>query len=158
MRKLTETKIRHAKPTNKDQWLSDGAGLYLRIRKSGSRNWVIRRMQNGRNQVITLGTYPETSLKQARLLAARYQLKQEVHGITVADLVERYLQEVVEPTHKRAELPKGYMDRAVLPVMAGARFRMLRGRSAWHSSRIMQRTTDAMVSLLPGLLNSYART
>ena len=48
-------KVRRAKLTNKDQWLNDGDGLYLRIRKGGSRNWIIRRKRLGKTGIITLG-------------------------------------------------------------------------------------------------------
>jgi hypothetical protein len=48
-------KVRRAKPSNKDQCLNDGDGLYLRIRKGGSRNWVIRRKRLGKTESITLG-------------------------------------------------------------------------------------------------------
>ena len=104
MGKLTDTAIRRKKPTSKDQWLNDGAGLYLRIRKSGSRIWVIRRKRNGKTQIITLGSYPEVSLKEARLEAAQYQLKQTVSGATVEALVTKYMTEVVEIKHKRPGL------------------------------------------------------
>jgi hypothetical protein len=63
MGKLTEAKVRTAKATDKEQWLNDGDGLYLRIHKSGSKVWIIRRKQFGKTQIITLDPYPTMQLK-----------------------------------------------------------------------------------------------
>ena len=84
MGKLTEAKVRTSKPENKDRWLNDGSGLYLRIRKGGGKVWVIRRKQHGKTQIITLNDYPTLSLREARLKAAEYQLKKSVSNTSVA--------------------------------------------------------------------------
>jgi hypothetical protein len=78
---LSETKVRHAKPAAKDQWLRDGAGLYLRVRAGGSKVWVIRRKRHGKTSIITLGQYP--------LVVARLTERQdrELGGVEVADVV-----------------------------------------------------------------------
>ena len=68
--KLTDTRIRATRAMDKDQWINDGAGLYLRIYPTGSRIWVVRRKQQGKTQIIRMGAYPGISLKQARLEAA----------------------------------------------------------------------------------------
>ena len=39
---LTDTQIRNAKVENKEYNLSDGAGLYLRIKTNGSKCWILR--------------------------------------------------------------------------------------------------------------------
>lgn len=115
MQRLTEARIRAAKPTDKDQMLSDGAGLYLRIRPGGSKKWVIRKKLKGKTTVTTLGAYPHLRLKQARLKAAEMALKSDISSVRVSDLAKKYLDEVIDPTHKRPELVHGYFDRAILP-------------------------------------------
>lgn len=66
MTKLTDTKCRAAKPGAKDQKLSDGNGLYLLITKHGSKLWKWKYRYNGVEKKLSLGSYPEVSIKQAR--------------------------------------------------------------------------------------------
>lgn len=121
--KLTEAKVRAAKPNNKDQMLNDGNGLYLRIRPGGSKKWIIRKKFNGRVTVSTLGQYPSVGLKQARLAAAELAMSKDVNSIKVSDLVTKYMNEVVNPTHRRADFVQGYMNRAVLPALGHRKVR-----------------------------------
>lgn len=121
--KLNEARIRAAKATDKDQMLSDGAGLYLRIRPGGSKKWVVRKKYNGKTSIMTLGAYPGISLKQARLKAAEMALKADLTSARVDELSEKYLREVVEPTHKRPELVRGYFDRAIIPSIGNKKVR-----------------------------------
>ena len=121
MGRLTELRVRRAKPTDKDQWLNDGDGLYLRIRKGGSRTWVIRRKRLGKTEIITLGD--ALSLKEARLKAAEFQLRKDVSKKTVAELAKKYLKEVADKDHKRPELARGYMERAVIPELGRLKVR-----------------------------------
>ena len=39
MMKLTGTKVREAKPTDRERKLSDGGGLYLRVKPNGTKAW-----------------------------------------------------------------------------------------------------------------------
>jgi len=113
MAKLTEMKVREAKPTDKDRWLNDGGGLYLRIRKSGSKKWIIRRKKNDKTQIITLGDYPSLSLKAARLKAGEFSMKKDISSVTVTEPAKKYMRKVVEPTHRRADLVQGYTNHLV---------------------------------------------
>jgi hypothetical protein len=94
---LTEANIRNAKPKpGKDNWLNDGNGLYLRVHKGGSKTWVIRRKRFGKTTVTTVGQYPEIGLKQARLAAAQAALSGQVSRMTVAELVKKYIDEILD--------------------------------------------------------------
>lgn len=66
--KLTDTKIRQAKSKDKDYPLADGGGLRLIVRANGSKVFVFNynRPYTKKKNNITLGAYPEISLKQAR--------------------------------------------------------------------------------------------
>ena len=44
----------------------DGGGLYLVVRPSGSKSWVLRIVADGKRRDLGLGRYPDTSLAQAR--------------------------------------------------------------------------------------------
>ena len=67
---LTDTRLRTLKPAKgKNECLvADGNGLYVRIRSGQgvTRTWQFRRKEAGRLAILTLGTYPELSIKEAR--------------------------------------------------------------------------------------------
>jgi len=65
---LSDTAIRKAKPAAKPAKLRDGAGLYLLLRPDGARwwRWDYRRPVTGRRNTLSLGTYPEVGLADAR--------------------------------------------------------------------------------------------
>lgn len=65
--KLTDPVIKAAKPQDKAYTLSDGEGLALHIQPTGAKWWRFRYRFNGKPGLLSLGTYPDTSLKAARL-------------------------------------------------------------------------------------------
>lgn len=70
---LTNTKIKTAKPKEKDYKLFDGGGLFLIIAKSGGKRWRFKYRFNDKEKVLSLGTYPTLSLKDARELREKYK-------------------------------------------------------------------------------------
>ena len=73
--KLSATK---AKAISKPGMYGDGLGLYLNIKKTGTRSWIFRATVDERRREIGLGPYPAVSLALARERAA-------AHRITVAE-------------------------------------------------------------------------
>jgi integrase len=63
---LTNTVISGSKPREKPFKLADGGGLHLLITPAGSRWWRLRFRVHGKEQMLSLGTFPEVSLKEAR--------------------------------------------------------------------------------------------
>jgi integrase len=63
---LSDVAIRNAKPQEKPVKLFDGDGLYLLIKSTGSRLWRYKYRAGGRENLISFGSYPEVSLKDAR--------------------------------------------------------------------------------------------
>ncbi|MEM7301032.1 MAG: integrase arm-type DNA-binding domain-containing protein [Pseudomonadota bacterium] len=63
---LSDLKIRKAKQRDKGYRLSDGLGLFLLVRSSGSKTWQFRYQFMGKEKLLTLGTYPAVSLATAR--------------------------------------------------------------------------------------------
>ena len=63
---LTDTTIRNVKPTDKPQKLFDGNGLFLFVAPSGTKSWRLKYRIQGREKLLTLGVYPQLSLKEAR--------------------------------------------------------------------------------------------
>lgn len=64
---LTDTAIRQARPREKAYTLADADGLALFIHPRGGKYWHFRYRLGGKGCRISLGTYPEVSLKDARL-------------------------------------------------------------------------------------------
>lgn len=63
-RKLTDTAAKNAKPTSS---ISDGGGLYLLVKETG-KFWRYNYRMDGKQKTLSIGSYPEISLKDARLL------------------------------------------------------------------------------------------
>ena len=63
---LTNTKVKTAKPKDKPYKLTDGRGMYLLVNTTGSKYWQYRFRINGKQGTYQIGTYPDTTLKNAR--------------------------------------------------------------------------------------------
>lgn len=66
LNKLSQKHIDHAKPAEKPFNLADGGGLILQVQPSGGLWWRLRYRFAGKQMMLGLGTYPDTSLKMAR--------------------------------------------------------------------------------------------
>jgi integrase len=63
---LTNAKIRSLVPGAKPYKTYDSGGLYLQVTPTGGRWWRFKYRYDGREKLLALGTYPDTSLKLAR--------------------------------------------------------------------------------------------
>jgi hypothetical protein len=63
---LSNAVISGAKPREKAFKLADGGGLYLLVTPEGSRWWRLRFRVHGKEKMLSLGTFPDVSLKLAR--------------------------------------------------------------------------------------------
>lgn len=63
---LTDIAIRNAKPKDKPYKLYDGGGLFLLIQPSGGKWWRFKYRWLEKEKLLSLGTYPDTSLAEAR--------------------------------------------------------------------------------------------
>ena len=63
---LTDTAVRAAKPRQKAYKLFDERGLYLLVDPKGGRWWRFKYRVDGREKLLSLGTFPDTPLKRAR--------------------------------------------------------------------------------------------
>lgn len=63
---LTDLKIRKAQPKEKDYRLTDGEGLFLQVNAKGGKWWRFRYRFEGKERLLSLGTYPDISLADAR--------------------------------------------------------------------------------------------
>lgn len=63
---LSDTELRKSKPKDKQYKLSDGKSLYFIVNTNGSKYFRFDYTYNNKRKSISFGTYPETSLAQAR--------------------------------------------------------------------------------------------
>jgi hypothetical protein len=63
---LTDTAIKNAKPQKKAKRHFDGGGLYLEVSPQGGKWWRLKYRFEGKEKRLSLGVYPEVSLKEAR--------------------------------------------------------------------------------------------
>src|SRR5262249_25230900 len=64
--RLTDTRVRNAKPQAKAYKLSDGGGMYLLITPDGGRYWRLDYRFVGKRRTLALGVYPIMTLSAAR--------------------------------------------------------------------------------------------
>lgn len=80
---LTDTAVRQARPQKCSYCLCDGRGLSLVVPTRGSKLWHFRFQWRGQTKRMSLGTYPEISLKDAR------ELREEARSLVVKGIDPR---------------------------------------------------------------------
>ena len=63
---LSVTAIKNAKPTYKAFKLYDEAGLFMQVTPSGGKWWRFKYRYDGKEKLLSLGTFPDVSLADAR--------------------------------------------------------------------------------------------
>lgn len=63
---LSDTAIRNAKPGERPIKMTDGDGLYLLLQPTGAKWWRFDYRFDGKRKTLSMGVYPDVSLKQAR--------------------------------------------------------------------------------------------
>jgi integrase len=63
---LTDIIAKNAKPQKTQFKLFDEKGLFLLVTPNGSKYWRMKYRFDGKEKLLSFGTYPETSLKEAR--------------------------------------------------------------------------------------------
>ncbi len=64
---LSDTAIRAAKPKDKPYKLYDAGGLFIIVTPAGGKWWRFKYRLGGKEKLLSLGTYPDTGLKEARV-------------------------------------------------------------------------------------------
>ncbi len=135
---LTATTVRLAKPKEKLYRLSDGRGLSIEVPPSGRKRWRFRyvKPETGKASMLSLGTYPEISLADARGLA-----------MDMAELVAKGKDPV--DVRKEQKTKTRQASKNTFEVIAGEWMRRhLKNKSASH----IKRTTSIMNNcILPAL-------
>ena len=133
--KLTDATAKAARPGAVARDLADGtvAGLAMRVLPSGGKTWALRARLGGQRIRIDLGTYPATTLKDARR-KARDALRiiergddPRYEGITVAEAVTEYLESKVGDCRARTLTnERRRFELHVLPVIGTSGIRTVK--------------------------------
>jgi integrase len=117
MPRLTELRIRNAKSPDREHLIADGGNLFLRVRPTGSKVWIVRIKRGGKRRVHTLGPYPSTSLLEARKQAAHLVAVERGEArVTVAEAVEDYMTAIIRPKYRRVNNAEVYARRLASTV------------------------------------------
>lgn len=68
---LSTKEIRAMKPKEKRYSVADSGGLTLRVHPSGKKTWLVRSFVNGKVSDVSLGSWPDMTLMQARSAARK---------------------------------------------------------------------------------------
>lgn len=124
---LSDTAIRAVKSAEKPQKLSDGGGLFLLVNPTGGKWWRLKYRFDGKEKLLSLGTYPDTGLKEAR--AKR-------------DSARKLLATGVDPGENRKATKAARLAAAENCFEAVAREWFLKHSKNWaptHSSKVIER-------------------
>jgi len=136
---LTDTAIRNAKGATKPYKLADGKGLFLLVNPNGSKWWRLKYRFAGKEQLLSLGVYPEVPLAGrkdgqdgARIKGARDK----------CDEARKLLDAGVNPSQHRQMEKSRTTTRQGNTFEAVAREWFTKFSSGWaasHSERILRR-------------------
>ncbi len=124
---LTDTAVRNIKPGVKSIKLFDERGLYLEVSPSGGKWWRLKYRFDNKEKRISLGVYPDVSLKDAR---------------DRRDEARKLLANGVDPSENRKAIKSTRMDRAANSFEVVGREWFAKYSPTWasnHGDRIIRR-------------------
>jgi integrase len=88
----TNLEIQNAKPQSKDYTINVATGLSVLVKSTGSKLWRFRYSFSGKRCMISLGKYPQISMKQAKAKQREYlEQGNDRHNKLVLRRLEKYL-------------------------------------------------------------------
>lgn len=124
---LTDTATRNAKPGTKARKLADEKGLFLLVTPSGGKWWRFKYRFDGKEKLLSLGVYPDVSLKDAR---------------DRRDEARRLLADGIDPGMNRKAQKAARVERGANSFEVVAREWYAKHSAAWvdnHGNRILRR-------------------
>jgi integrase len=136
---LTDVTIRALRPRDIRYYVSDSRGLWLEVFPAGGMAWRYRYRLGGKAEKVSIGKYPEMTLKDARLkrdeLAAMVSRGESpanqkqlakvalASATTMRQFGERYFREVVEVDVKDTNILRRYLDKEIYPAFGAKSLR-----------------------------------
>ncbi|AYA41096.1 site-specific integrase [Xenorhabdus nematophila] len=138
LNKLTDRKLKSLNGAERDKpiKLADGAGLMVRVTKKGAVSWLFKYRTGGRETeavVITLGRYPDMSLKEAREIRdkcrnwlavgkdPKYQFKldmqESLKPATVRDALEYWIKNYGKNNRENIDKHVAQLEKHIYPYI-----------------------------------------
>jgi len=124
---LSDITIRNTKPGPKPAKLFDERGLFLLVTPSGGKWWRLKYRFEGKEKLLSLGTYPDVGLKDAR---------------ERRDSARKQLADGIDPSHSRKAQKSLRLEQVANSFEAVSREWYEKYSSSWveaHGSRIIRR-------------------
>jgi len=136
--KLTDKKLQslHGVERESVMKLADGAGLMIRVTKKGSISWTFKYRLGGRETeaiVLTLGKYPDMTLKQARDVRDKCRswlaegkdprmqfnltMEESLKPVTVKEALQYWIVEYAMDNRANVERHKAQLERHIYPYI-----------------------------------------
>lgn len=175
---LSDATLRGLKPRDASYELADSHGLYVEVLPKGTVAWRYRYWLNGRREKLSLGTWPATSLKAARLAhlearaavergespaaakrarkaAARAELSKQ---ISVDAFSKVFVADHVRAARKDPEQVERYIRLDVLPELGDSEMRAVTRADAWRViDRLKKRGAAQAAIQVHGILKRMFR-
>lgn len=135
---LTDTAVRNAKPGDKPAKMFDERGLFLIVTPAGGKWWRLRYKFDGKEKLLSLGVYPDVSLKDAR---------------DRRDEARKLLANAIDPGENRKVQKAAKVERAANSFEAIAREWFAKNRETWavsHADKIIARLENDVFPWLGG--------
>jgi len=133
---LTNTAINNAKPAAKAFKLFDGGGLYLEVAPSGGKWWRYKYRFEGKEKRLSLGVYPDVSLKEAR----------ERHSDA-----RKLLSNGIDPSQNRKATKASKLERSANSFEVIAREWLNKYANTWSSGHKERITRRLIIDVFPWL-------
>src|ERR1035441_6197590 len=143
---LTNTAIRNVEPSNKHIRLFDERGLYLEVSPTGGKWWRLKFRFEGKEKRLSLGVYPDVSLKDAR---------------DRRDTARKLLADGIDPSENRKAQKLARVDSAVNSFEVVAREWLSKYFAIWatnHGNRIIRRFERDIFPWIGGPSNAAINT
>lgn len=133
---LTDTAVRRAGAKKKPYKMYDSGGLFLLIRPNGGKWWRFKYRFHNKEKLLSLGTYPDVSLKKAR---------------DRRDEERRKLVDKVDPAVNRKAVKAAWADSQANSFEVVAREWIGKQSSVWAASNTKKITGQLKLNVFPWL-------
>ena len=146
--RFTDRAIQALKPKEKVYLVSDIDRVYVRTMPTGRKTFMTVYTFEGRQRWLTVGIYPDASLRKARTkikeihekvendidptLAKQIKRAEQLNAPTVAEFAEVYLEKWAVPKKKSAKKDERILRKDVIPVMGKRKLKDIRRTEIIH--------------------------
>lgn len=156
---LSNKQIEHAQPSDRNRKLWDEKGLYLLVAPTGSRRWQFKYTFAGTEKKISLGAFPEVTLKAARAKRDEARVLLSEGKDPSQERQIRKLVAEVQAANTFGAIAREFIDKRTAEGLAEATI----SKSEWLLSLLEPRlgrvpVTDITAPVLLGVLHEVGRS